>query len=259
MTQPTISNANINSFATAGNLVGNLGQPVMGADGFVTMGADYGTKRYTGYSGGQATSTFTRDRIPVAQAQNFFWDMTDTMKAQWIGELERKYGRDLTKSTQTIQNDWNSYVLQAASYNKAMNAEVSPFELLKMSNDQLERMGKLPSQGGGGASGYSTVVNLTNPSDAKVLIDNALQQYLGRSATEEESGAFLKTLNSLEKQNPLRSTPSSRSGGVSREEVAKEVAMADKNYAETAVNSTYMDWLIEGIQNDPTKGIESGL
>jgi len=102
-------------------------------------------------------------------------------------------------------------------------------------------------------------VNLTNPSDAQVVVNNALQQYLGRDATEEESAAFLKTLNQLERKNPIRTTKSSRSGGVNPNEVAKEVAMADKNYAETAVNSTYMGWLLDAIQQDPTQGVASGL
>ena len=257
MSQQPVGLPNQNaSFWKDAGMVGQLGQPVIGQDGFVTMGEDFGTKRY---QAGQGVYTWSRTKIPVERAQNYFWDMTDTMKGQWISELERATGRDMTKSTATIQREWNSYVLQAAAYNKAMNQEISPFELLKMNNDQLERMGKLPSQGGGGASGYSSVVNLTNPSDAKILIDNALQQYLGRAATEEESTAFMGTLNSIEKKNPLKSTPGSRSGGVNPQQVAKEVAMADENYAETAVNSTYMNWLVEGIQNDPTKGIESGL
>ena len=250
-----ITQSQVNQFYQGGGLSGSLGTPVIGADGFVTMGDAF--SKYTGYSAGQATTA----RLPynIDTAQQFYYSMSDTYKSEWIGELERQLGWDVGKRPQTGQDYWNSYVTRTAAYNKATNSSISPMELIRMENDQLERLGKLPGPKGGGAGGSSTVVNLTNPSDAVIVVNNALQQYLGRDATQEESDAFLATLNQIERKNPVRTTPSSRTGGVNPNEVAKEVAMADENYAETAVNSTYMGWLLDAIQQDPTEGVASGL
>jgi hypothetical protein len=249
-----LTQSQVNKFYQGGGIQGSLGTPVIGADGFVTMGDAFST--YTGYSGGQATSSRTPYNIDTAQ--NFYYSMSDTFKSEWLTELERQLGWDVAKRPQTGQEYWSSYVTRTAAYNKATNSAISPMELIRMENDQLARLGKLPS-GKGGGSGSSTVVNLTNPSDARLVVNNALQQYLGRDATEEESEAFLNTLNQVERKNPIRTTKSSRSGGVNPNEVAKEVAMADKNYAETAVNSTYMGWLLDAVQQDPTEGVVSGL
>ena len=100
---------------------------------------------------------------------------------------------------------------------------------------------------------------MTNPSDAKVLADSALSNYLGRAANEEETSMFLSTLNKAERQNPIITTQSSRSGGVNREQVAKEFAQSQEGAAEYLASTQYMDWFMEKLASDPTEGIESGL
>ena len=105
----------------------------------------------------------------------------------------------------------------------------------------------------------SVVVNLTNPSDAKLLVDQALTQYLGRQATEEESTQFHALLNQAETRNPQVATPTSRSGGLNPQQAAKEYAMSQGDAAEFAANTQYMDWLMAKITKDTTEGVASGL
>ena len=65
--------------------------------------------------------------------------------------------------------------------------------------------------GGGGAAAYTgpvttvqttKTVNLTNPTEARTLVNKALSDYLGREATGTEQQNFLAALNAQEQRNP---------------------------------------------------------
>ncbi len=122
--------------------------------------------------------------------------------------------------------------------------------------------------GGGAGGGPSTTVqlNLTNQSDAAMLVDQALTQYLGREATAQEKEKFWGVLNGAEQRNPNVSQNSGgqnqsivNSGGVNPQQAAKEFAQSRKGAAEYMANTQYADWLFEKIAADPTEGIASGL
>jgi len=123
--------------------------------------------------------------------------------------------------------------------------------------------------GGGGAGGgptSQTTVQLTNQSDAEVLVDQALNQYLGRQATDGERDQFWKMLNRQQMKSPTVTTNSGgtnntsmTAGGVNTQEAAKEFALSRDDAAEYMANTQYTDWLMEKIAADPTEGIASGL
>lgn len=88
--------------------------------------------------------------------------------------------------------------------------------------------------GGGGGGGYSgpvtTVqttksVNLTNPTEARTLVNKALSDYLGREATGREQQNFLKALNFQERRNPsvTRQRSTTTPQGVAMNTVESEV------------------------------------
>lgn len=56
--------------------------------------------------------------------------------------------------------------------------------------------------GGRGGGGPTKAVNLTDPGTAKQLINQSLQQYLGRNATPRELKKFVDSLNRAEMRNP---------------------------------------------------------
>ena len=192
--------------------------------------------------------------VPVARANQLIYTMPQD-QVNWLGKqlrINKAWTRDLTGPE--VQANWAPLLQNVLAYNSQMNTNLSPFQFLTMANNNIE-----VREPDGGASGYSRVVDFTNPSDAQVLVDNALGTYLGRAATPEESDTFLSTLNKLQRQNPIVSTPSSRSGGVNREQVAKEFGRAQEGSAEFMASTQYMDWFMENLAEDPTEGLQSGL
>lgn len=174
----------------------------------------------------------------------------------FLGQMMQIHNQnDTSYDRSAIQYEWiNRIVPETVAYNAATNSNVNPFEFAQLRNGDAP----MPVKDSGGA-GYSRVIDLTNPSDAKVLADNALSTYLGRAANEDETEMFLSTLNKVERRNPIVTTPSGRTGGVNTQQVAKEFAQSQEGAAEYLASTKYMDWFMEKLASDPTEGIESGL
>lgn len=130
------------------------------------------------------------------------------------------------------------------------------FDLMKRNAENAVQVRAMRGDGGGGVS---RVVNLTNPDDAKSLVNAALQTYLGRDASQEEITEFTKALNKAERQNPIVSTRTQRSGGVSPAQRAEDFARSQEGSAEFLADTQYSDWFQEAITSNPTEGIASGL
>ena len=130
------------------------------------------------------------------------------------------------------------------------------FDLLERNAENAVKVRAMRGDGGGGVS---RVVNLTNPDDAKSLVNGALQTYLGRDATQEEITEFTKALNKAERQNPIVSTRTQRSGGVSPAQRAEDFARSQEGSAEFLADTQYSNWFQEAIMSNPTEGIASGL
>lgn len=118
-------------------------------------------------------------------------------------------------------------------------------------------------RGGGGGGGpvtstnVSQSVNLTDPTAARGLVDQALSRYLGRGATSEEFANFTKALNRAERKNPniskttsvtsggaggtSSSTKSLSKGGIDRGRFAEEWARSQEGAAEYAAATTVLD------------------
>jgi hypothetical protein len=192
--------------------------------------------------------------VTMDVASNFWFKIDNATRAEYIKKMEEAYGTRITSAPQAL-NQWKGLIQTVGAYEKALGDKISPDQIL----DQFISMNIAKATGGGGASGYSKVVDLTNPDDAQVLVNNSLNQYLGRDATDDERDVFLKTLNAVERKNPIVTTPSSRSGGTNEQQVAKEFALSRDTAAEDAVNSTYMGWMADLLMKNPTEGVESGL
>ncbi len=139
-------------------------------------------------------------------------------------------------------------------------------------NSYIQNGGSMSGSGSGGSGGSgggptsNTQVQLTNESDAAVLVDQALDTYLGRQATEGEREQFWKMLNKRQSANPVVTQNSGGAnnvsmtvGGMNPQQAAKEFALSRDDAAEYMANTQYTDWLMEKIASDPTEGIASGL
>lgn len=247
---------------TAGQM-GQLGEPMPGADGFVYMGPDYEDDYKPGAYVG---STVGKDRqgtamFPIERAVQEYYFLDDEQYAELVNLTSQLIGYDARKSPQNIMAKWQQGVTGAAAYSKATNRNVSPFGFLRMEAERQQRLGfGMPGGGGGGGGGGSrAIVNLTNAANAEVLVTNALKGVLGRAATDKEVKQFLRTLNREERRNPVVSTSGGSSGGTNPELVAQEFARSRPDAAEYLANTQYTDWLQELLSQEPMGGIESGL
>jgi hypothetical protein len=109
------------------------------------------------------------------------------------------------------------------------------------------------SGGGGGPAAPTKRVNLTDPDTANGLVDNALEQYLGRRANNKEQTAFRQALRKAEMKNPVSAEivgdTAVTKGGVAPSVRAEEFAMAQEGSAEYQAGTTYYDAFIKAIKN----------
>jgi hypothetical protein len=271
--------ANANEFANAGGI------PQMGGQsGYVFMGDNFfpapskqesaksralarSQARRAGQVGIQGMPTSLRPYTPNTEQQrsyapidqvasDAFWLTMNPKDQQQFRDAYVQATGSRIRSETTFIGAFKNSVVGAANFTAQTGRPITPIQYMQLigANSAGPRGG-----GGGRGGGTSTVVDLTNPSDAQILVDNALTSYLGRRATKEELGSFLSTLNKAERANPLVTTQTQRSGGVNRELVAREFAESRDEAAETMVNSQYMGWFEQLMSRDVTEGIESGL
>lgn len=274
--------------ATAG-MAGQFDGRPNGAPGFVSLGSRYfaptdpsDTKFYTGAEGlkryGKGQS------IPLQTAIDEWNYLSPQDVAEFGAEVGRQEGYDIRKNPKRVGEVWRTIIPELANYQQATgNYDVGPTEFLRMVNDRNEKAGLIKAQAGG-AGGYrgpvttrsvDEIVDLTNPSQAQMLVDDSLNKYLGRNATEEERSTFLDALNQLERKNPRRQestqtiTPkgdalriskgkSVSSGGIDPRVVAEEFAASRPEAAESMASTQYMDWFMEKLRQEPMGGLEIG-
>lgn len=237
----------------------------------VWMGNDFAAP---GASGAPNQAAAMMD--PTAAKGLWAW-LDPQLKKRVYVATARIYGYDNISDT-LAKSEYEKAVDAAMVSSIVQNRPVSLFQQLDQSGESAEQMralgfgtaagGSSGGGGGGGGGGPSTQTsyNLSSTSDATVLVDQALDQYLGRQASEKERQKFWGVLNGAQMENPTvtHSTGGpnptvTQMGGMNPQQAAKEFALSRKDAAEYMANTQYTDWLLEKAANDPTEGIESGL
>jgi hypothetical protein len=231
---------------------GVLGMPTT-ADKYVYLGKDY--ERNVGVPQSLLKpGQFASDgMVPVDQANNLVWQFTDSQKKQFDDLIEKGYGKRPNSFEQRMYW-WEKMVGYTGSYSSQTGQNKSVFEVAEIWANQSK-----PISSGGRGGGPSTTiyrdenVNLTNPSTARSVLDNALGGYLGRTPTQKEYNSFISALNMAEEAEPniservVRSSGGTNqtvqskgktSGGVSAQQFATEYAKSDEDYAETRLSTT---------------------
>lgn len=258
-TYPAGGAANQFEIAAMSGMGGQIAPTPNGRVPMVYMGKDYESKaqQYYGSTTTAASSTAAarnQAMFSVDAAAKHMWSMTPQERKR-LGDLSsRILGYDARAYWDAQSGKWSEAVMIAASE----GGDVTPWDVLERA--AVESVGSGGAGGGGGGGGGPSVVaQLTNPSDAQVIVDQALQSYLGRDASPKERDKFLKLLNQAEMENPRVATQTSTSGGLNSTQAAKEFAMSRKDAAEYMANTQYMDWLVDKVASDPTEGMASGL
>lgn len=107
------------------------------------------------------------------------------------------------------------------------------------------------SGGGDGAPKITKSVNLTDPGTAETLIDQALQQYLGRRASNDEVREFRKALRKAERGAPrevdIEGDVQVTRGGFNPATFAQQYAEGMEGAAEYQAATTFLDSFIESL------------
>jgi hypothetical protein len=227
-----------------------------GQDRMVYMGPGFARPATPNRKGARGTPADPGMRS-IADAQKEYWNWKPgTPERQlWDEYTEADFG--YIPGDNAAEGLWANVLEGLAARQAATGEKIDPFQYMQSIIDYRKGMGS--DKKGGGGSTTRRVVNLTNPQDAAVLVDNALGQYLGRQATSAEVDKFLSVLNKIERKNPIVSTASGQSGGVNQELAAKEFAQSREGAAEFTATTEYMDWLMQSLSKDPLGGMKSGL
>ncbi len=199
----------------------------------------------------------------IDNVNNVYLQFKPDEQQRFVDFLDAYYGKGKWDQTKAAPFWKNAVMLAATAYMRG--DEVTPWDAMKSFVDGAIKDGSAPSVSSGMHVGYRDVqTTLTNRTQAKALVDNALSNYLGRSATEEETQQFLAALNSQEKSSP-QVTEGSRSynakgastgtsattqGGIDPAEFAKEWAMSREGSAEHAAATTYLDAFMQTLGAD---------
>lgn len=251
-----------------GGMQGQYGGPSTG-DTYVYMGPDYERKplksdrlpKRPAKVSGPSTAA-----LPIDIAVGEFWNFDPQQRQRW-GQISQ--GITGYKSPPSIERQfalWRSMTGYAAMASSSRGIPTSPWDI-GAESAEFAAANRRPSGGGGGYSGPVTVtdtqttVNLSNPSEARAFLDNALGQYLGRAPTAKEYKTFTSALNAAQEESPevIRSVTTTtpgratqtrvsdvrREGGMEAGQYATEWARSQEGVAETQAGTTLLRAFLE--------------
>lgn len=198
----------------------------------------------------------TRDQVNAQLRAWFNGDTTDDMTWTTLAKRLDAGGYNNNGSWSSVKKAWDTLLNETL----AVGGSMTVYDYL---GQQIEavRGFKAATAGPGSAGPYmgpTTQVTLTNETDAHSILDNALQQYLGRAATSQERDRFVQQLNKAEKANPRVSDPtglhsSVSSGGVNQQQLAEDFATKQPEFAQTQASTTLNSWLDTAIKSLETE------
>ena len=181
------------------------------------------------------------EKVDQAEAAGRFRTLPAWQQQAWANAAQALGG-----GPRTAESTFSNYV-EMSGYLSARGINKDPFDLLA----EDVATGYMPpslfdgpavdtassgssSYGGGGGGGGQ--VSLTNPTSAKGLLMQTMQQALGRNPTQNEYSQFLKILNEAEMANPqtvsVEGDTVVGSGGVDPGVLALEFAQDQEDYRE---------------------------
>jgi hypothetical protein len=203
-----------------------------------------------------------------------FYDWTKAELDRWAAMLVSwGYITEDEADFHKLQELWEQAVLDSAGF-KASGRNVTPFGAAHLAAPK--NGGKAGAGSGDGKStsnSFSSAVDLTNPTNARAILNAASQKALGRDVNDEEARAFAAALNSYEESHPKvssstyttnttgsgtdnvvtsQSSTSHGSGGAdltTSQELAKQNRMATPDYAEYQAASSVYNMFINALQS----------
>lgn len=189
----------------------------------------------------------------LSQVSTGYANLSDKAFGQLKSSLDRYYGAGRW-NVSYIKNFW----LEAAQISASELLKGNKVSVLNAFDKIIEQAAAAGINLGGGAAGggggpdITKSISLTDPQTAETLIDQALQQYLGRKASNAEVADFRKTLTRAEKKAPVEvdvvgGDTSVRSGGFNPAVFAQQYAEGMEGAAEYQAATTFLDAFIGAI------------
>jgi hypothetical protein len=189
------------------------------------------------------------EKMDKEEAEGLFRTLPAWQQQAWANAAEALGG-----GTRTKESTFNNYV-EMSGYLSARGINKDPFDLLAedvatgymppslFDGPAVDTGSSGSSYYGGGGGGYGGgggggggQVSLTNPTSAKGLLMQTMQQALGRNPTQNEYSQFLKILNEAEMANPQTVSVEGDvvvgSGGVDPGVLALEFAQDQEDWQE---------------------------
>lgn len=185
------------------------------------------------------------EKMDKEEAEGLFRTLPAWQQQAWANAAEALGG-----GPRTAESTFNNYV-EMSGYLSARGINKDPFDLLaedvatgymppSLFDGPAVDTGSSGSSyyggGGGGYGGGGGQVSLTNPTSAKGLLMQTMQQALGRNPTQNEYSQFLKILNEAEMANPQTVSVEGDvvvgSGGVDPGVLALEFAQDQEDWQE---------------------------
>lgn len=210
---------------------------------------------------------FVFDGLPYSQqprvsdAKNVYALLNEQQFAQVAGTMNRYYGEGKWSLSggagkAGVKGFWEEAVDIANTARRLDRTSTlsvpQAFEQI-IANAKAAGLGAASTGGGGGgrAPEITKTVNLTDPGTAETLINQALQQYLGRQASDVEVKQFRKALRKAERGAPteidIEGTTQIRKGGFNPSTFAQEYAEGMEGAAEYQAATTFLDTFIGSL------------
>jgi hypothetical protein len=204
----------------------------------------------------------------LSDARYSYGMFTPEQSKKFFGTMDKYFGKGRWNESYA-EKMW-ARSLNLAAYANRQGVRITPFDAL---DNLLQQSKQYTGSAGGGVRGggrpmgpttfvsEDTVVQLSNPSQARAFLDSALETYLGRRPQDDEYRTFLQAVNAAEEASPVvtrsrrRVTPGGevqedesftrRRGGVDQGQIATEFARSREGYAETSVATTGISAFLE--------------
>jgi len=227
------------------------GKPTLPSDATSALLAKYGLTQFDANANDDRAYMFAgihdSEQPTVAEAKNLYALLPSEQAAQFTKVLDDYYGEGRWDPSY-VRGLWEESVDISAQQLKAgIKLPVIDAMSQVIANFGSAARGK----SGGGGPKITQTVNLTDPGTAEILIDQALQGYLGRKASDKEVKEFRKALTKAEMDSPntvdVQGNTQIGGGGFNPSQFAQQYAEGMEGSAEYQAATTFLDAFIGAI------------
>lgn len=193
------------------------------------------------------------------------YGLDTALQAGFMGLTDQRLIDAVTKAAngkvEIVDDVYKTALAKAAALQK-MGKNVTLMDILSNpAKYDINTSSTGPGSNYGPFTNTSRSVQLTDPSQARLLLNHTLSNFLGREASQQEQAQFLQALNQLERSNPTttvtngttsadgQTSSSTTSGGVNAASYAEEFAKSQEGYAEYQASTTFLDAFIGALEN----------